>query len=89
MTPETSTEAPTPEAPGTVMTTLPAGLLPLLKQRQLEEYYGVSNWTVNEWIKAGMPVVPVHTAGRKRQRRFNLADVQRWHAECVQLAATA
>lgn len=88
MTPST-TEAPTPEVTGAATTTLPAGLLPLLNQRQLEAYYGVSNWTVNEWIKAGMPVAPVHTPGRKRQRRFDLAAVQRWHAERVQLAATA
>lgn len=88
MTPETSTEAPTPEVAGAV-TTLPAGLVPLLNQRQLEEFYGVSNWLVNEWIKAGMPTVPMYSEGRKRQRRFDLVQVQRWHAERVQLAATA
>jgi hypothetical protein len=89
MTPETSTdEAPTPVT-GAVTSSLPPGLCPLLNQRQLEEFYGVSNWLVNEWIKAGMPTVPMHTAGRKRQRRFDLDAVKAWHADRVQLAASA
>lgn len=56
---------------------LPAGLLPLLSQRELETYYGVSDWTVTKWIKAGMPVEPMATEGR----RFDLTKVQAWHAE--------
>ncbi|SDM76259.1 hypothetical protein [Streptomyces wuyuanensis] len=56
---------------------LPAGLHPLLSQPQLETFYGVSDWQVREWIRAGMPVEPF--AGR--QKRFDLAEVQRWMAE--------
>jgi phage terminase Nu1 subunit (DNA packaging protein) len=67
---------------------LPAGLVPLLSQQQLETYYDVSDWTVLQWIKAGMPVEPMKNAtGEKAQRRFDLARVQAWHAE--QLPATA
>jgi hypothetical protein len=74
---------------------LPAGLVPLLSQPELETYYGVSDWTVLRWIEAGMPVEPVRPAktpapGEKPERqvrRFDLARVQAWHAE--QLPATA
>lgn len=59
------------------LTVLPAGLLPLLTQGQIETYYGVSDWQVLKWIKDGMPVEPF--AGR--QRRFNLAQVQAWMAD--------
>ncbi|MFE4535629.1 hypothetical protein ACFRKB_11175 [Streptomyces scopuliridis] len=59
------------------LTGLPAGLIPLLTQRQLETRYGVSDWQVLKWIKAGMPVEPF--AGR--QKRFDLAKVERWMAE--------
>jgi hypothetical protein len=83
MSPATA-EDPTPLAADSAPTTLPAGLVPLLKQPQIEEYFGVSNWTVNEWIKAGLPVVWLK-AGKRRLRRFNLAAVEAWHAE--QLAA--
>lgn len=86
MAPE-STEAITPEVTGPAASTLPPGLLPLLKQPQIEEYFGVSNWTVNEWIKAGMPVVWLK-AGKRRLRRFNLAAVQEWHSTEA-LAASA
>ncbi|MFI5809298.1 hypothetical protein [Streptomyces sp. NPDC051561] len=55
---------------------LPAGLLPLLSQREIETYYGVSDWQVLQWIKAGMPVTPFPG----RQRRFDLTDVKRWMA---------
>lgn len=55
---------------------LPAGLLPLLSQPQLETYYGVSDWQVLKWIKQGMPVEPFAGGGR----RFNLAEVEAWHA---------
>ena len=69
---------------------LPAGLVPLLTQPQLETYFAVSDWTVLKWIEAGMPVVPMKPAtGGQVQRRFDLAEVQRWHAEQDQLAATA
>ncbi|WP_372352603.1 hypothetical protein [Streptomyces sp. KL116D] len=55
---------------------LPAGLVPLLSQPQLETYYGVSDWQILQWIKQGMPVV----AYAGRQRRFNFADCEAWHA---------
>lgn len=67
---------------------LPAGLMPLLSQRELETYYGVSDWTVLRWIEDGMPVEPMTTTGQKAQRRFDLAAVKAWHAE-RELAATA
>lgn len=82
-----STEAPMPEVMGPAASTLPPGLVPLLKQPQIEEYFGVSNWTVNEWIKAGMPVVWLK-AGKRRLRRFDLTAVQDWHS-AEALAASA
>ncbi|MFD5697515.1 hypothetical protein [Streptomyces lasiicapitis] len=63
---------------------LPAGLVPLLTQREIETYYGVSDWQILQWIKAGMPVEPF--AGRGR--RFSLAKCEAWHAEQDELAAT-
>lgn len=68
-------------------TPLPAGLVPLLSQAELETYYGVSDWTVLRWIEAGMPVEPMKTTGSKAQRRFDLTKVQAWHAE--QMPASA
>ncbi|MEU5036618.1 hypothetical protein AB0G48_21065 [Streptomyces rubiginosohelvolus] len=59
------------------LTVLPAGLVPLLTMRELETYYGVSDWQVLQWIKAGMPVHPF--AGR--QRRFDINEVRAWMAE--------
>ncbi|WP_097922057.1 AlpA family transcriptional regulator [Streptomyces sp. wa1063] len=59
------------------LTALPAGLVPLLTMREMETYYGVSDWQILQWIKQGMPVAPF--AGR--QRRFDLAEVQAWMAE--------
>ncbi|WP_405554261.1 hypothetical protein [Streptomyces sp. NBC_01171] len=56
---------------------LPAGLIPLLTQREIETYYGVSDWTVLQWIEQGMPEEPF--AGRGR--RFSLAKCEAWHAE--------
>ncbi|MFD9763236.1 hypothetical protein ACFWXI_06790 [[Kitasatospora] papulosa] len=56
---------------------LPAGLLPLLTQQQLETYYSVSTWQITKWIGEGMPVTPF--AGR--QRRFDLVEVAAWMAE--------
>lgn len=74
---------------------LPAGLVPLLSQPELETFYNVSDWTVLQWIKNGMPVEPMRPAravepgGRpeRQVRRFDLAKVQAWHAE--QLPASA
>lgn len=61
---------------------LPAGLVPLLSQQELETYYGVSEWTVLKWIENGLPIEPMKNAtGEKQQRRFDLARVQAWHAE--------
>lgn len=68
------------------VTPLPAGLVPLLTQKQLETYYDVSDWQVLQWLKAGMPEEPY--AGRGR--RFDLAKVRTWMAERTeQFAATA
>lgn len=68
---------------------LPDGLLPLVDMKQLQTYYDVSDWTVLQWIDAGMPVEPMWTTGsRKVARRFDLNKVRAWHAE-QQLAATA
>ncbi|MFB7711649.1 hypothetical protein ACWGDS_25785 [Streptomyces sp. NPDC055059] len=63
------------------LTALPAGLVPLLSQREIETYYGVSDWQILQWIKAGMPVAPF--AGRGR--RFNLAHCEAWHAANAEL----
>ncbi|MCF3101492.1 hypothetical protein IPZ58_07850 [Streptomyces roseoverticillatus] len=68
-----------------IVTDLPAGLVPLLTQRELETFYQVSDWTVLQWIKQGLPVEPFANRGR----RFDLARVQAWHAEREALAATA
>jgi phage terminase Nu1 subunit (DNA packaging protein) len=69
---------------------LPAGLIPLLNQKELETYYGVSDWTVLQWIEAGMPVKRLKTTGEKEVRRFDLNEVESWMAEdSKQLAATA
>lgn len=55
---------------------LPAGLLPLLDQKQLETYYDVSDWQILQWIQQGMPEEPY--AGRGR--RFDLDKVRDWMA---------
>lgn len=55
----------------------PTGLHPLLSTAHLQARYGVSNWTVNEWVKRGCPVEPTAFRGR----RFDLAKVERWMAE--------
>jgi len=54
----------------------PTGLSPLLTTAQLMARYGVSNWTVNEWVKAGCPVEPTAFRGR----RFDLDRVREWMA---------
>jgi hypothetical protein len=56
---------------------LPAGLVPLLTQREIETYYGVSTWQVDQWRKAGMPDEPFNGQGR----RYDLEKVKAWHAE--------
>lgn len=55
------------------VSTLP---MPLLKQSQLEVYYGVSDWTVNKWVREGCPVERLRNGGR----RFDLDAVRAWHA---------
>lgn len=68
---------------------LPAGLLPLLSQKELETYYGVSDWTVLQWIKEGLPVEPMKTTGtQKTVRRFDLTEVKAWMAERELAAAS-
>jgi hypothetical protein len=59
-----------------IETLRPTGLSPLLTTDQLMARYGVSNWTVNEWVKKGCPVEPTAFRGR----RFDLAKVERWMA---------
>lgn len=54
----------------------PTGLQPLLTTAQLMARYGVSNWTVNEWVKAGCPLEPTAFRGR----RFDLDAVRAWMA---------
>jgi hypothetical protein len=55
---------------------LPAGILPLLTQREIETYYGVSDWQLLQWIKQGLPVEPFPG----RMRRFDLNKVRSWMA---------
>lgn len=52
------------------------GLTPLLTTTQLAAFYGVTAWTVNEWVKDGCPVEPTKLRGR----RFDLAKVRDWQA---------
>ncbi|MGW4997483.1 hypothetical protein ACWEP8_07410 [Streptomyces hydrogenans] len=54
----------------------PVGITPLLTTVQLMALYGVSNWTVNQWVQAGCPLEPTVFRGR----RFNLPQVRRWMA---------
>ncbi|MGW0795133.1 helix-turn-helix transcriptional regulator [Streptomyces sp. NPDC002692] len=54
----------------------PTGLSPLLTTAQLMARYGVSNWTVNQWVQKGCPVEPTSFRGR----RFDLDDVRAWMA---------
>lgn len=57
-----------------VETLRPTGLAPLLNNAQLMAHYGVSNWTVNEWIKDGCPVQRLPGGNR----RFDLTEVKEW-----------
>lgn len=54
----------------------PTGLSPLLTTAQLMARYGVSNWTVNQWVQKGCPVEPTSFRGR----RFDLDRVREWMA---------
>ncbi|MFF5773894.1 hypothetical protein ACFY8V_32645 [Streptomyces californicus] len=63
----------------------PVGVAPLLTTAQLQAHYGVSNWTVNEWVKDGCPVEPT----RFRGRRFDLDRVRAWMAADEQRPAAA
>lgn len=56
---------------------LPAGLVPLLNQREIETYYGVSTWQITQWLKAGMPDEPYAGQGR----RYDLNKVKAWHEQ--------
>lgn len=53
----------------------PVGISPLLTTAQLMAYYGVSDWTVNGWVKRGLPTEPMASRGR----RFDLAVCHAWH----------
>ncbi|MBP5883133.1 hypothetical protein QBA57_28805 [Streptomyces scabiei] len=69
---------------------LPAGLIPLLTQPQLETYYDVSESTVMKWIEAGMPVERLQNTGQRKEfRRFDLSEVKAWMAGREQLAAAS
>ncbi|MFB8242040.1 hypothetical protein ACFC58_36445 [Kitasatospora purpeofusca] len=57
------------------VTTLPLPL-PLLKQWQVQEHYGVSDWTVNSWVRKGCPVEYLPNG----HRRFDLDAVRAWVA---------
>ncbi|MFF7313384.1 helix-turn-helix transcriptional regulator [Streptomyces sp. NPDC008137] len=59
------------------VTLAPTGLAPLLTTAQLMARYGVSNWTVNEWVKKGCPVEPTAMRGR----RFDPEAVRTWMAK--------
>lgn len=82
----TTAEDPTPQAADSAPTALPPGVEPLLTTAGLMEYYGVSNWTVNDWVQRGCPVEPTAFRGR----RFDRAKVRDWMAgEAAAMAQTA
>ncbi|MGA5424576.1 hypothetical protein [Streptomyces lavendulocolor] len=62
----------------------PTGVTPLLTTAQLMARYGVSNWTVNQWVINGCPVEPTAFRGR----RFDLQKVEKWMAKAA-LATSA
>lgn len=66
-----------------IETLRPTGLSPLLTTVQLMARYGVSNWTVNEWVKRGCPVEPTAFRGR----RFDPDAVRQWMAREAQVEA--
>lgn len=59
-----------------IETLRPTGLSPLLTTAQLMARYGVSNWTVNQWVQKGCPVEPTAFRGR----RFDPVAVRQWMA---------
>ncbi|ABD94174.1 unknown [Streptomyces phage mu1/6] len=59
------------------MSTITALPAPLLQQQQVQAHYGVSDWTVNQWVRKGCPVVRLPNG----HRRFDLAEVKAWMAE--------
>ncbi|MEU1553962.1 hypothetical protein ABZ517_14755 [Streptomyces scabiei] len=59
-----------------IETLRPTGLSPLLTTAQLMARYGVSNWTVNQWVQKGCPLAPTAFRGR----RFDLSKVEEWMA---------
>ncbi|MFG3349560.1 hypothetical protein ACGF1Z_31440 [Streptomyces sp. NPDC048018] len=64
----------------------PVGVTPLLTTEQLMARYGVSNWTVNQWVQQGCPLEPTAFRGR----RFDIDKVRAWMTEQAgELAATA
>lgn len=63
----------------------PTGLSPLLTTAQLMARYGVSNWTVNQWVQKGCPVEPTAFRGR----RFDPDKVGAWHAVQAEQRLTA
>lgn len=56
---------------------LPPGLTPLLTINQLANYFGVSRWTVHQWINEGCPTEDSPTKGH----RFDLDRVKTWARE--------
>ncbi|RAJ70199.1 hypothetical protein K378_01364 [Streptomyces sp. Amel2xB2] len=64
---------------------LPPGLSPLLTSAQLEAYFGVSDWTVKQWVNRGCPVEPTPFRGR----RFDLDRVKDWIKEEADKQAVA
>ncbi|MFJ9644974.1 helix-turn-helix transcriptional regulator [Streptomyces sp. NPDC101206] len=61
----------------------PTGLTPLLTTAQLQALYGVSNWTVNQWVQQGCPIEPTTFRGR----RFSADAVRAWMASQQPAAA--
>jgi phage terminase Nu1 subunit (DNA packaging protein) len=56
---------------------LPPGVTPLLTLQQVADYYGVSDWTVKQWVRRGCPTEPTNFRGK----RFDLERVKAWVAE--------
>lgn len=62
----------------------PVGLTPLLTKSLLAARYGVSEWTVRQWVQQGCPTVPIRLG---RGIRFDLSQVEAWMAAPVPEAA--
>lgn len=56
----------------------PVGIAPLLTTAQLQARYGVSDWTVRQWVMQGLPTVRLRGI---RGVRYDLAAVEAWMAE--------